>query len=175
MKNADVLIVFTAKSVNQIIELGGTQSWVLNEKSMRDVEFVVCTRNSDHQYDGECGIRTEQHNSAFLVGRVCGLTKVERLNDRDRFRVDISEYALVSVPDFRHGLSRNPVTYSNVEQCKKDGVDITKLSFQPMLKSEVQNHPSSSKKSGLSISEAKEGLSSFFGVPVETTRTTISS
>ena len=41
MKNADVLIVFTAKSVNQIIELGGTQSWVLNEKSMRDVEFVV--------------------------------------------------------------------------------------------------------------------------------------
>jgi len=88
MGNDGVLVVFTAKSVAQILELGGTQSWVLNPKSMRGVGYVVCTRNSDHKYDEECGVRTEAHNSAFMVGRVSGLKKVDRKNDRDRYLVD---------------------------------------------------------------------------------------
>lgn len=164
--SANVLVVFTAKTTDQILEAGGTQSWVLNQHSMRGVAYVVCTRNSDPAHDEECGVRTEQHNAAFLVGKVSGMTKVDHRNDRDRYRVDFSEYALVTVPGFRHGATRNPVTYSDVDQCKLDGIDINALDFKPMPTSAMADSAPSRSKKGLSIAEAKEGLSIYFDVPV---------
>ncbi len=175
-----VLVVFTAKSVAQIQEHGGTQSWVLNEKSMRNVEYVVCTRNSDHQYDEECGIRTEEHNAAFLVGKVSGMRKVGNRHDRDRYLVEFSEYALVDKANFRSGTSRNPVTYSDVGQCRLNGINIENLAFMPMPAADAIEHDEDdgealpTGKKGLSMAEAKEGLSIFFGVPPESIQITIS-
>lgn len=173
-----VLVVFTAKTVQQMLEFGGSQSWVINPQSMRNVQYVVCTRNSDHRWDDECGPRPEPHNSAFMVGKVSGLKKVDRQNDRDRYLIQFSEYALVNVLDFRSGSTRNPVTYSDVMQCKEVlNLDIEALSFIPMpavvpVASEAAVQPRA--KEGLSIAEAKEGLSLFFGVPVENVQITIS-
>lgn len=164
--SANVLVVFTAKTTAQILEAGGTQSWVLNQHSMRGVAYVVCTRNSDPAHDEECGNRPEQHNAAFLVGNVSGMTKVDHRNDRDRYRVDFSEYALVTVPGFRHGSTRNPVTYSDMDQCKLNGIDIDALDFKPMPTSAVADSAPVKIKKGLSIAEAKEGLSIYFDVPV---------
>lgn len=175
-----VLVVFTAKTADQILELGGTQSWVLNERSMRNVDYVVCTRNSDRRYDAECGERTEPHNSAFLVGRVTGLTKVDHRNGRDRFRVNISHYSLVSVPNFRAGSTRNPVTYSDVGQCRQNGIHIDALDFVPVPPTPgaaaAQAAPPvvEGGKPGLSILEAKAGLAAFFGVPADSIQITIS-
>lgn len=174
-----VLVVFTAKSVSQIFEHGGSQSWVLNEKSMRNVEYVVCTRNSDHQYDEECGVRTEDHNAAFLVGKVSGMKKVDNRHDRNRYLIEFSEYALVKEANFRSGTSRNPVTYSDVGQCRQNGIDIVNLAFMPMPAAEPDNQfeqddKISTGKKGFSIPEAKEGLAIFFGVPPENIQITIS-
>lgn len=171
-----VLVVFTAKSVAQILDHGGTQSWVLNEKSMSRVEYVVCTRNSDRQYDEECGVRQEKHNSAFLVGKVSGIRKVDRRHDRDRYLVEFSDYALIDRADFRSGSTRNPVTYSDVGQCRFNGIDIPNLPFIPMpaLSDDDEAKSAPGGKMGFSISEAKEGLSIFFGVPPESIQITIS-
>ena len=173
-----VLVVFTAKTVQQMLELGGSQSWVINPQSMRNVEYVVCTRNSDHRWDDECGPRPEPHNSAFMVGKAAGLKKVDRQRDRDRYLIQFSEYALVNVPDFRSGSTRNPVTYSDLVQCKEVlGLDIEALSFTPMPATAVkatETPVSPPTKQGLSIAEAKKGLSLFFGVPVEAVQITIS-
>jgi hypothetical protein len=171
-----VLVVFTAKSVAQILEHGGTQSWVLNAKSMQHVEYVVCTRNSDHQHDEECGIRTEAHNSAFLVGKVSGMKKVDRRHERDRYLIEFSEYANVDRPNFRSGSSRNPVTYSDVGQCRANGIDFAALEFIPMPTPETDDESKSALagKKGLSIADAKEGLAMFFGVPTESIQITIS-
>ncbi|MFL6725061.1 MAG: hypothetical protein ACJ8FS_00935 [Sphingomicrobium sp.] len=167
-----VLVVFTAKTVQQMLELGGSQSWVINPQSMRNVEYVVCTRNSDHRWDDECGPRPEPHNSAFMVGKVSGLKKVDRQNDRDRYLIQFSEYALVNVPNFRTGSKRNPVSYSDVLQCKDElGLDVEALNFRPMPPASRETSPA---KKGLSISEAKEGLAVFFSVPVESVQITIS-
>lgn len=168
-----VLVVFTAKTADQILEAGGSQSWVLNQQSMRNVEYVVCTRNSDPAYDEECGVRSEPHNAAFIVGKVAGLTKVDHRNDRDRYRVDFSEYALVDVPDFRHGSSRNPVTYSDVGQAKANGLDIEALTFVPMPPHNEGPAPAPL-TTGLTIAQAKQGLSVHFGVPPESIQITIS-
>jgi hypothetical protein len=170
-----ILIVFTAKTPEQILEAGGSQSWVLNQHSMRGVEYVVCTRNSDPAYDEECGVRREPHNAAFMVGKVSGMTKVDHRNDRDRYRVDFSEYAIVSVPDFRHGSSRNPVTYGDVGQAKQNGLDIEALEFLPMPSGNNEEPPTNGAgMKGLTIAQAKDGLSIQFGVPIESIQITIS-
>jgi hypothetical protein len=175
-----VLVVFTAKSVDQILEHGGTRSWVLSEKSMQHVEYVVCTRNADHQFDEECGVRSEEHNAAFLVGKVSGLKKLAHYRDRDRYLVEFCEYALVDQPHFRDGKSRNPITYSDVGKCRENGIDIAELIFTPMPvpaeESDANDEAETVRahKQGLSMAEAKEGLSIFFGVPPESIQITIS-
>jgi hypothetical protein len=177
MSNDGVLVVFTAKTVEQILEVGGTQSWVLNPQSMRGVRYVVCTRNSDRKHDEECGPRPEQHNSAFLVGEIAGLKKVGHESGRDRYLVQFSKYALVSVPHFRAGSLRNPVTYSDVQQCRSNRLDIEKLDFRPMPPrvgtSASPTLSTEQEKAGLSIAEAKAGLSIFYGVPPESIEITI--
>ncbi|MES2137720.1 MAG: hypothetical protein V4502_11765, partial [Pseudomonadota bacterium] len=104
MNNSSVLEVFTGKSVAQMLEHGGSQSWVINPKSMRNVEYCICTRNDSR--DGEEGFPTnpEPRYSAFMVGKVAGFRKVEHRNGRDRYIVLFSEYAVVEppVPNFRH-------------------------------------------------------------------------
>ena len=164
--SANILVVFTAKTVDQILEAGGTQSWVLNQHSMRGVAYVVCTRNADSAHDEECGVRTEQHNAAFLVGKVSGMTKVDHRNDRDRYRVNFSEYAMVIVLGFRDASTRNPVTYSNMDQCKLNGLEIDALDFKPMPTVAMADSAMGKSKRGLSIAEAKEGLSIYFDVPI---------
>lgn len=169
----DVLIVFTAKPVETILELGGTQAWVLSPSSMRDVRYVVCTRNSDRAYDEECGPRPEPHGQAFLVGKVSGLKQVDLRKNRKRYLVQISEYARVSVSDFWTN-DRNPTRYTDTGMLRARGIDVEKLNWLPMPDVsggvEVMKHPENKiayASEGLTIAEAKRGLSLKFGVPEE--------
>ncbi len=171
------LIVFTAKTVDAILEAGGTQSWVLNPTSMNHIKYVVCTRNADRKYDEECGVRPEPHRSAFLVGKVSGIRKVDYRNGRDRYIILFSEYAEVSIPEFR-GTERNPVTYSDTAAMQIMGLDIAKTVFKPMPKpaEELSYGPvtdANGNGAGLSIAEAKKGLAVYFGVPVESIQITL--
>ncbi|WP_066771176.1 hypothetical protein [Sphingobium sp. CCH11-B1] len=170
----NALIVFTAKTVEMIHEQGGTRSWVLSATSMRDVRYVVCTRNSDRAYDEECGPRTEAHGSAFLVGKVSGLKQVDERNGRKRYLVQMSEYARVSVDDFwTH--DRNPTRYTDTDTLRERGIDVDKLDWLPMPDSDgvIGVMPSTPEadapaaSEGLTIAEAKRGLSVRFGVPEE--------
>jgi hypothetical protein len=180
MQNSSVIEVFTGKSVQQMLEHGGSQSWVVNPQSMRNVTHCVCTRNDGR--DGEDGFPTnpEPRHSAFLVGKVAGLRKVEHRNNRDRYLILFSEYAVVDppIPNFRHGMTRNPVVYSDIDQCRQRGLDITALDFHPMpqISTAVSAPPPPAGQpaaKGLTISEAKEGLAIFHGVPVENVQITI--
>lgn len=168
----NALIVFTAKTAEMIQEHGGTRSWVLSPASMRDVRYVVCTRNSDRAYDEECGPRTEAHGAAFLVGKVSGLKQVDERNGRKRYLVQMSEYALVSEPDFwTH--DRNPTRYTDTNALRERGIDVDSLDWHPMPSGEAQPAPKADAappgpaSEGLTIAEAKRGLAVKFGVPEE--------
>ena len=176
MPNRSVVEVFTGKTIEQMFDYGGSQSWILNPHSMRDVEFCVCVRN--HGRDAEEGFSEtdEPGHSAFFVGKVSGLRRVERRNGRDRYLVLFSHYAIPPAPveNFRFGSSRNPVLYSDVAHCKQRGLDIDDLEFLPMPGAqEAASQCVSGVSAGLSISEAKEGLSVRFGVPIEAIQITI--
>lgn len=175
----NALIVFTAKTTEMIHEHGGTKSWVLSATSMRDVRYVVCTRNTDRAYDEECGPRSEAHGEAFLVGKVSGLKQVDERNGRKRYLVQMSEYARVSEPDFwTH--DRNPTRYTDTDTLRERGIDVDKLDWLPMPDSDgvigVMPHPTEATapaSDGLTIAQAKQGLSVKFGVPEEAILITI--
>lgn len=178
MPCARVLAVFTAKTVQQMLDAGGSQSWVLNQYNMRGVQYVVCVRNSDPRHDEECGLRHEPHNSAFMVGKVSGIRKIDRQNYRNRYIVEFSEYAVFEpVRDFRQGLTRNPVAYSDIDQCADQGLDIAALTFQPMPSpvADETGEPAAPPPSpeGMTLGEAKAGLAAMFGVPTDSIQITI--
>lgn len=163
----DALIVFTAKSNELIHQQGGTSSWVLSPASMRTVRYVVCTRNTGRELDEEDGPRTEAHGEAFLVGKVSGLKQVKLENNRKRYLVQMSEYARVSVPDFwTH--DRNPTRYTDTGWLREHGIDVDTLDWLPMPDSDdviaVMPQPAL-RTEGLTIAQAKHGLSVKFGVP----------
>jgi hypothetical protein len=131
---------------------------------MTAIEYVVCTRNADRKFDEECGHRPEPHRAAFLVGKVSGIRKVGVFNGRDRYIILFSEYAEVLIPEFR-GHERNPVTYGDTDSLRIKGLDISKLKFKPMPSLAAEGTATSAPARGLSIEEAKKGLSARYDIP----------
>jgi hypothetical protein len=175
------IILFTAKTKEQLVNDGGSWSWVIKPQSMIGVKYAICVRNSDPRFDEECGHRPEPHNSAFLVGKIKGIRKIGRENDRDRYQIDFSEYATFDpVPNFRQGSVRNPVTYGDVDQALKKGLDITALDWKPMPglgHGQLDNSRAAeigAESGGISITEAKARLAITFGVKPSAISITVS-
>jgi hypothetical protein len=155
------IAVFTADSRNEILEVGGSVSWVVAEKQARRREYLVCIRNArdvnfrDH----------EPHGTAFLVGKISGLTPYGYdKKGMQRWIIMISEYAFVDYPE-KWGEWRNPVKYTTLEEL---GIDPKDLSFKPMPAPTKVLTPQPSSETvrarPLTISEAKAGLALQFGV-----------
>lgn len=164
------IAVFTANSRDEILDVGGSASWVVAEKQARRREFLVCIRNAravafhDH----------EPHGTAFLVGRVSGLKPYGHdKKGMQRWIIEISEYAVVDYPE-AWGEWRNPVKYTTLEEL---GIDLKVLEFKPMpvrTKELPPPPPPDRPKTGaLTIAEAKAGLAIQFGVAPESIDITI--
>lgn len=153
-----VVVVFTAKTADDILRKGGTSSWVLDAKRARRCRYVVCTRNTHADWAKGGG---EPHGSAFLVGIVSGVTPV----DDNRYRIEIDRYVNVVLPEIWQGW-RNPVRYTTMAAL---GIDPAALSFRelseaPELAEEV---------APLSIAAAKRGLALGLGVPEQAIEITV--
>lgn len=183
MAQRNVVEVFTNKSSDFMLDYGGSASWVMSLSSASALVYCVCCRNDARPREDDRGDRPERRNEAFLVGKVSGIEFVERQNDRDRYLIRFSEYAEVSVPNFRDGTTRNPVVYSDVEHCRVRGLDLDALDFKPMSSptkrysrhgSHAMESTPDAQRPGLSMAEAKKGLALYFNVPVEAVQITIS-
>ncbi|GJE74865.1 hypothetical protein [Methylorubrum suomiense] len=155
----NVISVLTFKSVETILDCGGTQSWVLDSNRARNCKYAVVCRNA--HYPGVEG--KETHGHAFMIGKVSEV--VPSTETKGRWLVKFSHYA---VSDF--GLqwdSRNPVAYYTTDDyiSTKDykGIDFNALDFEPMPEP-AQTEDAPLPKVGLTMAEAKEGLAITFGV-----------
>ncbi|WP_369721073.1 hypothetical protein AB8Z38_28930 [Bradyrhizobium sp. LLZ17] len=168
----EVVVVFTAKSIEQILAEGGTSSWRLDRNHARQCDYAVCTRNAHADWvEG-----AEPHHTAFMIGKVSG---VAPSGDNGRFLVQFSEYAKISIPDAWKG-GRNPVSYSSLADL---GIDPTQLDWQPMPQGPSGSArlpaapegpaPSGGTSRGLTMAEAKAGLALTFGVRPEAIEITI--
>ena len=175
--NADALAVFTARSPERIAREGGSQAWVLNPARAKLCNWLVCTQNR-HNPDHEFSDATAAHASAFLVGQISAIREADEHEGGERWMVEISEFARVSVPDVWKQW-RNPVRYTTLEEL---GIDPSTLHFEPMPSAAVPS-PSSAKgagtasapapAAGLTIAEAKKALAVTFGVKPDAVEITI--
>jgi hypothetical protein len=176
MPEKDTIAVFTARSPDRVVAEGGSQAWVLNPVRAKLCKWLVCTQNL-HNPDHEFSDATEPHGSAFLVGKISGITPSPEGRE-DRWLIEISEYARVALPDvWQHW--RNPVRYTNLSDL---GIDTAGLKFKPMLaakESPAKREPSARQAAApwppatLTIPEAKKALAATFGVKPDAVEITI--
>jgi hypothetical protein len=170
----EVIIVFTAKTKEQIISEGGTSSWTLDCNRARLANYVICTRNQNLVFEGGKG--NEEHQSAFLIGKVKDVISCP--TRKDRFLIIFSEYANIDIPKLWKG-ERNPVKYCNIGDEEIAGIDFKSLDWHIMPVQETKvfsEHNSKDFSSNpLTLAQAKAGLALTFGVPIESVEITIRS
>jgi hypothetical protein len=175
----EIVVVFTAKSVERILSEGGSAAWRLDRNHARRCGYVVCTRNLHTEW----GDGTEEHQSAFLIGKIrdvvsCRPTPENAEHEKNRFLIEFSEYARLNIPNAWKG-DRNPVKYATLDDL---GIDTAKLKWEPMPEPDnapapvVTTPPASNSKATvgpLTMAEAKKGLALTFNVPPEAIEITI--
>lgn len=155
------IAVLTGKSTDEILRSGGSGSWVLSPRNARRARYLVCVRNDDNHHASA----DEAHGTAFLVGTICGLAELAPRNGLKRWRILISEYATLDMPDVWKGW-RNPVRYTDLSEL---GIDIDKVALQPLEQPPTaapaaDEQPETAVQRGLTIAQAKRELAETFGV-----------
>jgi len=160
------VMVFTSRSVEQMLEEGGSQAWKLGSAA-RMCKYLVCTWNPLGEYarpNAAIG-----HGEAFLVAPIA---EIERAPENPRrFIIRFTEYARVSVPHAWNG-QRNPFTYASLGQL---GIDLQDLRFDQASTTRLPAlaHTHAPRLGPLTISMAKEGLSLHYGVDPQSIEITI--
>jgi hypothetical protein len=174
MTEKDTVVVFTARSPDRIFREGGSQAWVLNPVRAKLCKWLVCTQNR-HNPDHEFSDATEPHGSAFLIGKISAITQSPEEGAEDRWIIEISEAARISVPGvWKHW--RNPVRYVALPELAL-GVGIDDLQFEPVSRRPAQTEGEGQSApwppATLTIAEAKKALAATFGVKPEAVEITI--
>lgn len=170
MSQGESAVIFTAKSIERILNEGGTSSWRLDRNHARTCTFAVCTRNAHADWvEGP-----EPHHSAFLIGKIQDV--VPATGREGRFLIRFSEYARVNIPNVWKG-DRNPVKYVSNDALKEMGIDPASLKWQRMPETAAVTVPQTQvghqAVAPLTMAEAKRGLALTFGVQPEAIEITI--
>jgi hypothetical protein len=162
------VMVLTSETRQSILENGNSGDWVLNPKNVSRCQYLVCCRKLNWKNRAE----GTPHRAGFLVGRIAGLKKLERSENKrlqPRYRIALSEYAELSpLAEIWRKELRNPVAYDTL---KNLGIELRRLRFKPIPL------PQPTGKSGeaapMTIAEAKKALAATFGVKPEDVEITV--
>jgi hypothetical protein len=162
----DVLALFTTKSAQACLDVGGTQSWALNPENAKKCRYAVLFRNPDADWGGK-----ELHNMAFMIGRISPV--VPSTERPDRWMLTFDEYAIIDKPGVRKRW-RNPVRYTTFA---KLGISLAEIKFRPMPRRDIESEATSPSKTEIpariDISTAKRSLAAYYGVKPEDVEITI--
>jgi hypothetical protein len=162
----DVLALFTTKSAQACLDVGGTQSWALNPENAKKCRYAVLFRNPEADWGGE-----ELHNTAFMIGRISPV--VPSTERPDRWMLTFDEYAIIDKPGARKRW-RNPVRYTTFA---KLGISLAEIKFRPMPARDIESEATPLSKAGtptrIDIDTAKKGLAAYYNVSPEAVEITI--
>jgi hypothetical protein len=174
VKIKNTVVVLEHRSVERMVENGGTSSWHLVRNRARRCDYVVCTRNGKRS-DVE---GTEPHRSAFLIAKIRDVVPSPTVDGR--WLIQFSEYARLNIREVWPKGNRNPVGYACLEDI---GIDPFTLEWEKMPKAgkspayapHVSSHDSGlpNGNTPLTIPEAKKRLAITYGVPPEAIEITI--
>jgi hypothetical protein len=153
------LVVLTKETRRDILGKGGSGHWVINPKSVDRCQYLVCCRRALWENRSE----KIPHRTAFLVGRIAALTKLDKSeNERGqaRFLIGISDYAEIDIPNVWRKELRNPVAYDTLKHL---GIKLSDLKFRAVARS----IGGAGEPARMTIAQAKEALAATFGVKPE--------
>ena len=104
---SECIVVFTCKTVDDTLKVGGCGWWKVDVSRVRKTEMVLFTRNA---FDPRQPSQAEMHKRPFLIGRIADV----RQDTDGRSLLQLSEFADVT-GDFRWPGYRNPVAYMQSE------------------------------------------------------------
>ncbi len=170
----EILALFTGRSLESCLEVGGTRSWKLDRAHAKRCQYAVLCRNASTDWgDGK-----EPHGTAFMIGHIADVLPMS--DEDDRWLVTFDQYARINVPNVWKGW-RNPVRYTTFEEL---GVSLQGVVFHPMPTRDEhtqQEQKTSAYKQGskgsihvhLTIAQAKQQLAQTFGVSPDAIEITI--
>jgi hypothetical protein len=129
MTSAAVVVVFTARPLDEILRHGGSRDWRLDAERARRAKYLVCTHN---RRNPAFRAPTAPHRAATLIGRIADVTPSP--DDPARWLIKISEYIALTppIPNIwgKSGHLRYPVWYTTLEEL---GIDLDALPpFRPL-------------------------------------------
>ena len=132
---------FTHNRFEDIVSQAGDYSWSLDQNRAKNYKFLVC-----------CSSVGANRGSGFLVGKISGVEfHMVDEKGKDRYIIQISEVAVIDIPDLWPG-NQNPVRYTSLEEL---GIDLSALKFEKV---------SAKRSHSLTIAQAKAGLAENYGV-----------
>jgi hypothetical protein len=160
VKDDRAIVVFTADSLDTILQKGGSGDWVVSAKNADGCKYIVCCRkpNWSNRKEGIPG------RAAFLIGRVAGLLQradSETPRDQMRYLIQMADYAVLEKLGVWKEKVRNPVAYSTLDDLQ---IDLRGLKFKPMPAAGAGATKESSGAKQMTIADAKNGLAATFGV-----------
>ena len=162
----DVLALFTTKSAQACLDIGGTQSWALNRENAKKCRYAVLCRNPDADWGGK-----ELHRTAFMIGRLSPV--VPSTETPGRWMLTFDEYALIDKPEVWKDW-RNPVRYTTFA---KLGISLAEIKFKPMPRkakgSEATSLSKTETPTRIDISTAKRWVAAYYNVSPEAVEITI--
>ena len=112
MTPTPVVVVFTARPIEKILEHGGSGDWRLDPERAKRAVYLVCTHNGRNPASRA---RTPAHGAATLIGRIAGVAPSPE--EPSRWLIKISEYIVLTpaIPNIwgKSGHLRYPVWYTN--------------------------------------------------------------
>lgn len=186
--NIECVVVYTCRGKGRILSEGGSQAWRIDMSKASKHRYLVCVQNRNQTW----GQASAEHQTAFLIGKICSVEKSMEADASDRAIIKISEYADLNVPNSWDG-NRNPVAYTklshfgihsvedfeNLNWCRlgtrftlnfgEQEPEMTRMpgdDYEAAMLDELPS-PISATSIPLSIDEAKLGLALKFGVRVD--------
>ena len=179
-KYDESVVVFTCRGVESLCKFNGSDAWTLDPKRVAKCKYLICVNNAKHPLSEN----TKNHGEGFLVGKISGVTKPLNNKYPKRYMIEFDEFAEIQTDVIWKG-KRNPLTYIKTKEfdVDLDSLDFRKvperdMEYVSMIQKKEGNYyvkPPKSKDTdnktevtkGLSISDAKLGLSIKYEIPVE--------
>jgi len=162
----NVVVVLTCRGKTRILKEKCSQAWRLDATRVAKLEYVVCVQNRKMSW----GNPEAAHHSAFMVAKISGVSPSTEKDSEGRWRINISEYADIEIPDMWDG-NRNPVSYASISDL---GINVNELVFKALdeeMPKRIDCHNKGVEK--ISIQEAKSLLAESLGISEEQITITI--
>lgn len=148
---SDTIVTYTRNQLENIIEAGCDQSWVLNQNRAKSCKYLIC-----------CHSEGAKRGNAFLVAQISRIRLVDKSSKNNRWAIDISNYANVDISGIWEGW-QNPVHYTSSEKLKQKNIDLSTIEFKKLSSHEkkLDDIPP------LTLEQAKQGLAKYFNINIQ--------